>query len=153
MSLTDGESEPIERRMQQRRTAEDALDDLLRAPPAHLAKWMTRKIKAAGGASPWNPIAAPQAILRAAHDLERTSGAWSLRVGTKPQDGWALLTAGLLHSLGGLTTDATGRHLGCHGATASRRVRRHRAYMIADANYAQRAGHVARIAISNTFPG
>jgi hypothetical protein len=63
-----------------------------------------------------------------------------------------LLTAGLLHSLACLTTDAVGDHLGCHGATASRRIRLHRELMQTDARYSRLAGLAAREAIDRTFP-
>ena len=43
MPLTDGEARLIERRMSHPRMAEDALDELFNAPPAYLARWMSRK--------------------------------------------------------------------------------------------------------------
>lgn len=150
--LAEGEVALIRSRMEHRRLAEDELDDLYCAPPAYLAKWMARKIKASGGTSPWIPTASPLAVLNAVRDLESTHGAWSVRSGRKPHDGWGLLTAGLLHTLACITTDAAGRHLGCHGATVSRRIKLHKELMLDDAAYIHRAGIAARAAIDRTFP-
>ncbi len=152
MHLADGEARLVERRMKHPRVAEDALDQLFDAPPPYLAQWMSRRIEGAGGASPWTPVAAPRAILEAVHELERTLGAYAVRAGRKHHDGWDLMAAGLLRSLACLTTDASGKHLACHGATASRRIKLHETLMLENANYAKRAGLAARGAIDRTFP-
>ena len=132
--------------------AEDELDELYRAPPAFLARWMARKIEAAGGRSPWIPVASSAAVLEAVRALEGSLGDWSIGTGRKPHDGWAVLATGLLQSLVCLTTDAIGRQLGCHGATASRRTKLHQRYMREDEGYARRAGLAARDSIRCTFP-
>ncbi|MDJ0522817.1 MAG: hypothetical protein QNJ90_12185 [Planctomycetota bacterium] len=150
--LTEGEAALIERRMKHRRVAEDELDQLYRAPPAFLARWMARKIEAPGGRSPWIPVASAAAVLEAVRALEGSLGDWSVGTGRKPHDGWAVLATGLLQSLACLTTDAIGRQLGCHGATASRRTKLHQRYMREDEDYARRAGLAARDAIRRTFP-
>jgi hypothetical protein len=151
--LSDGEVRLVELRMKHPRLAEDALDDLYRAPPACLAKWMARKIQAGRGESPWIPVAAPQAVLQAVTESEAQLGAYTVRASRKHHDGWSLLAAGLLHSLACLTTDASGKELGCHGATVSRRVRLHGAFMLEDSEYSRRAGVAARRALDLTFPG
>ena len=150
--LTDGESRLVEQRMKHPRISEDVLDDLYRAPPTYLARWMTRKIEAGRGESPWIPVASPQAVCEAVIETEAHLGPYALGSGRKKRDGWRLLAAGLLHSLACLTTDASGRELGCHGATASRRIRMHRACMVDDEEYARRAGVIARRALDLTFP-
>ncbi len=150
--LSEGEVQLVMRRMKHRHVAEDALDELFRAPPAYLSRWMARKIAVAGGRSPWIPVAAPQAVLQAVRALERNRGAWAVHPGRKTQDAWALLAAGLLHSLACLTTDEAGALLGCHGATASRRIKLHGRLLRTDADYATLAGVAARNAMNGTFP-
>jgi len=153
MPLTDAEARLVAQRMKHPRVAEDALDELYRAPPAYLAKWMARKIEAGRGETPWIPVAAPQAVLQAVTESEARLGAYAIRSGRKHHDGWSLLTAGLLHTLACLTTEASGRELGCHGTTVSRRFKLHRMLMLEDREYARRAGAAARRALDLTFPG
>ena len=153
MPLTDAEARLVEQRMKHPRLAEDALDDLYRAPPAYLGKWMARKIEAGRGESPWIPVAAPQAVLQAVNESGAQLGVYSLRASRKHHDGWSLMAAGLLHSLACLTTDDSGKELGCHGATVSRRIKLHRTFMLEDSEYTRRAGVAARRALDLTFPG
>ena len=127
--LTRGEAELIERRMVSPRVAEDDLDDLYRAPPAHLARWMARKIEAAGGRSPWIPIAAPHAVAQTIRRLEQETGEWKIHVGRKSQDAWSCVLAGLLHALACLSTDDAAAVAGCHRATAARWIKLHRSLM------------------------
>ncbi len=139
VQLTEGEIAVVERRMAHRRVAEDALDEIFRAPSAYLARWMARKIEAAGGQSPWTPVAAPRAVLDAVSTLKSEIGPWRVG-GRKPHDGWKVLAAGFLNHLSCLTTDASGQQLGCHGLTASRRIKLYNELMLNDAGYASRGG-------------
>lgn len=148
--LSNSELELIERRMARPRAAEDDLDALYRAPPAYLARWMARKTRAAGGHSPWIPIATPRAVLSAIAS-SRGAERWSVRCGRNLHDGWEVLAAGLLHMLACVSTDEAGPLLTCHPATAARRVRRHKELLLADPGYADEAGRVARAALDLTF--
>jgi len=150
--LTDSEFVVTERRLSQPGIVEDELDALFQAPPAYLARWMARKVRAAGGRSPWIPIAAPAAVLSALAALQRKSEAWRVRCGRNGYDGWGILAAGMLHALACLSTDDVGALLECHPATAARRVRRHRELLLADEGYTERAGTLARAALDATFP-
>jgi putative transposase len=150
MPLTDGEARLVEQRMKHPRLAED---ELYSAPPAYLAKWMARKIEAGRGESPWIPVAAPQAVLQALTEAEARLGAYAVRAGRKHHDGWSILAAGLLYALACLTTNASGKELGFHGTTVSRRIKLHWTLMLEDREYARRAGAAARRALDLTFPG
>jgi hypothetical protein len=85
---------------------------------------MASKVRAAGGASPWAPVASANATLEAVR---------------------------LLASLACLTADAAGRPLGCHGATAHRRAKLHDLLPKADLLTARQAGMATRAAIDRTF--
>ena len=150
--LTDSEFELIERRMARPRAAEDDLDALYRAPPTYLARWMARKTRAAGGHSPWTPIASPTAVLSA---IASSGGKkrWRVRCGRNLHDACDVLAAGLLHMLACVSTDEAGALLSCHTATAARRVRRHKELLLTDPDYAREAGRISRAALDLTFSG
>jgi putative transposase len=149
--ITQAEVGIIERRMARPGVVEDELDELFRAPPDYLARWMARKVRASGGRSPWIPIASPAAVQSALCSLRQEAGAWSVRCGRNEHDGWALLGSGLLNALACLSTDDAALLLECHPATVARRVQRHKQLLGTSEEYAARAGVAARSALDATF--
>jgi hypothetical protein len=112
---------------------------------------MASKVRAAGGASPWAPVASASATLEAVRLLAAQESAWVVRLGARGHDGGDVLAAGLLASLACLTADAAGRHLGCLGAAAQRRAKPHDLLLKADILHARRAGMATRAATDRTF--
>ena len=152
--MGDMEYSLIEKRLSRPGLAEDDLDELFHAPAPHLARWMARKIRSAGGRSPWIPLAAPKAVVRALVLLRGpdAKAPWHV-AGSKRQapDGWSVLGAGLLSTLACLTCDEVGALLDCHPATAARRIRWHGELVLSDREYAAMAGRAARTALDETF--
>ncbi|MGE0193160.1 MAG: transposase [Planctomycetota bacterium] len=151
--LQASEAAFVKRRMTARRGAEDAIDTLYAAPPAHVAAYMARKTRTGGGQSPWSPMASPGAVRKAIRELNRQHGGWRVGAGRMEMDAYVVLEAGLLADWAGLTTDETGTKCDCHGATAWRRIRRHRDLIATDTVYLERAGVAASRAMQLTLPG
>ncbi len=149
--ITDDEIELIERRFAQPNAAEDDLDALFAAPPRYLAQWMEHKTRAAGGRSPWIPVASRQAVIRAVEGLRERIGEWRLSSRRKRWDGWEIAGAGLLKTLACLSVDEIGDALDCHRATAASWVRRHTVLLLSDSAYCERMGTLARAALDATF--
>ena len=149
--MTPGELEVIERRMAHPSGLEDELDRLFAAPPPHLARWMEEKVRAAGGRSPWTPVAAGRAVATAIEDARCANGPWRISRKRKRWDGWTLAHTGLLRALACYTVHEIGDATGCHRSTAASRVRRHEELVLDDAAYRDRIGHLARAAIDATF--
>lgn len=148
---SESEIEVVERRLLRPADGEDELDALLQAPPSGLARWMASKIQLAGKRSPWTPVASTKAVLGAIEVAREISGAWVLDDRRTKADAWSILECGLLRSLACLTISEIGAMTGCHRSTASLRSKRHRALMISDSVYAQRAGQVVRDALDATY--
>lgn len=151
-ALSRHEIEVIERRMNRPRQAEDALDQLFRAPPRFLASWMARKIRAEGGPSPWEPLASASAVITVIDEMRAREGSWPVRIERNHYDGWALLAAGLLQTVACVTADVASRRLGVHSTTALRRARIHREQLTQCEEYEQRAGVAAHRALARTYP-
>jgi len=132
----------VESRMAHREiVGEDPLDDLVRAGPLEVQRWMARKARLADGAAPGIVLLAPSSITVAMADLS---------IPDPPSRG---LTAGLLRECCGLTVHRIASTLGCSSSTAARAAREHAASMSGDPRYAALAASVVHMAVRRDYGG
>jgi REP element-mobilizing transposase RayT len=132
--------ELVERRMASRRHGiDDPLDDLVRAAPIEVRRWMERKTRLADGTSPGFVVLPQESVLAALREL---------RIADPPLRD---LTAGLLRGFCGSTTSEIASALGCAPTTAARAARAHAAALRADAGYAALSARVVRLVLRRGF--
>ena len=124
------------------RSLEDPLDDLIRAAPDEVVRWMNKKAQLADGSAPGCPVVSVDSVLTSVNELPGIA-AWKLG----KRSGRAVLTAGLARQLGGARVEEIATLIGCSRSAASRYLQLHRESMIADAEYRLRAGEAAREAL------
>lgn len=78
-------------------------DELLRAAPDHVLKWLRSRAELADGGPVGLTLAAPAQVRRAVRKVSSADPEWTCRNGRKRVSGWPVVEAGLLRELCGLT--------------------------------------------------
>jgi hypothetical protein len=139
-TLRPVERELVEARMRSRRSAlEDPLDDLVRAAPLAVQRWMEQKTRLADGTAPGIVVLSPDSIARVLDER---------RVPDPPRTN---LEAGMLRLLAGATYAAIAARLRCSASVAHAGVRRHVESMRADPAYAALAAEIAHAVVRADF--
>ena len=118
---------------------EDPLDDLVRAAPIEVQRWMEHKAGLADGTSPGIVLLAAESILGILEEQQ------------VPDPPRRDLAAGLLRSLAGETVAAISIRLGCRLTTASRATHEHARALRSDPAYAALAADVVHRVIRRDF--
>ncbi len=151
--LTAGVRRMIEQRLRHPSLGLDPTDDLLARAPADVARWLIERARLADGLDTGIPLTdAAEALefLRAEREREPT---WSVRPTRESANGWDLLEAGLLRSLSGTTYAQLAQLCGVSMSWLCSRNARHALALERDAEYAARAGRLARAIVWRTFRG
>jgi REP element-mobilizing transposase RayT len=132
--------ELVERRIASRpHGIDDPLDDLVRAAPIGVQRWMMQRSNLADGTSPGVVVLPPLSVTVAI----REAGVADPPVRE--------LTAGLLRGFCGSTINEIASALGCAPSTAARATCAHAAALRADAGYAALAARVVHLALRRAF--
>lgn len=150
-SITAAEAEFIEQRQRRPASGEDDLNELVRRPSACMEAWVERKTRAAGGRSPWGPLASASRVRTVVEEARLADGPWELRIVRTRSDGWSLLEAGLLALMVAQSSAEIARTMGCHRATAARWRRQFMAAFRSSPDFAERAARVARRVLPETL--
>jgi len=117
----------------------DPLDDLVRAAPTGVQRWMERKAKLADATTPGIAVLAARTIVDVVNDL---------RVCDPPRRD---LLAGLLHDMAGVAFRDIAARLGCSVATAGVAARAHSSALRGDPAYAALAADIVHAVLRRDF--
>lgn len=126
---------------------DDPLDDLIGAATPRVRAWLERKARLADGCRIGLPVCGPRALAAALTSNLEHGGSWWIHDGSVLRSGPELAHAGLLRDLCGLHWQAIARTLSESEARVRRQARNHRRLLVEDANHAERAAQIARLAI------
>lgn len=139
-ALRPAERDLVETRMRSRgRSPEDPLDDLVRAAPLEVQRWMERKARLADGTAPGIVVLSPDTIARVLDER------------AMPDPPRSVLEAGMLRLLAGSTYSAIASRLRCSASVAHTEVRRHAESMQRDPAYAALAADIAHAVVRADF--
>ena len=126
----------------------DPLDDLIGQEPEQVRDWMKAKAALADGHSPGLPVCGPNSIARAITRYVRENGEWVVERNQHVWRGPQVVHVGLLHDLGALTVERTGRVLDLGSSSVKRRLSLHRDLMRDDEDHQERVGQIASLALN-----
>lgn len=129
----------VEGRMDAPPRTGDPLDDLVRAAPIEVQRWMARKTALADGTAPGLVLLRPASVLNAIEEF------------SVPDPRRRTLVAGLLCRLAGQHASTVARQLGCSESTAQRAAREHMRALVDDPAYAALAADVVHRVIRRDF--
>ena len=139
-ALRSTESGLVEARMRSRGPEpEDPLDDLVRAAPVEVQRWMQDKARLADGTAPGIVVLAPDSIASVLDERE------------VPDPPRRSVEAGMLRLLCGSTYAAIAARLRCSASVVHVAVRGHVAAMRTDPAYAALAGEIAHAVVRADF--
>jgi REP element-mobilizing transposase RayT len=131
--------ELVERRIAAPPAPEDPLDDLVRAAPIEVQRWMERKASVADGTRAGMVLLAANTVLDVVDDR---------RIPDPPRRS---LVAGILRDMTGVPYREIAARLGCSPATAATAARRHRDALRTDTAYAALAADVVHAVVRRDF--
>lgn len=131
------------------------LDDLIRAAPPRVLKWMREKAELADGVRPALPCAAPEFVQELCSRAAEGEPDWFLRRGRNAVGGWSVLLVALLRDVAGQSWTEIAHRCEIATASAHRRYRCHRAWLGRDEAYDLAVTKMARQCVngSNTESG
>jgi REP element-mobilizing transposase RayT len=141
----------VERRLSGRDRGPMPLDDLVRASPRAVRDWMVRKAALADGTPAGVRIAHPETVFRLIQHHRASATEISIEELRRCRDPWAVVEAGLLNEISGLSAAEAAPRLNITGSTFYGRVQLHRRALHRDAGYAARVARIAHEAIVADF--
>ena len=119
-------------------------DELLRAAPEHVVKWLRSRAELADGGRVGLTLAAPAQVQRAVRSASSADPDWTRRSGRKRVAAWPIVEAGLLRELCGLTLREIAElaEVSCSGAWV--RCARHSEWLARDGDYERRVEEAVR---------
>jgi hypothetical protein len=131
--------ELVKRRLAGDPRLEDPIDDLLRAAPDHVLKWLRSRTLLADGTSPGVIVADPDSVLAVIAEMESELGAFDDGKRKRRLDLWSRLRIGLLRDLAAITFEEAGRLLSISPSHLHKLEREHRSLLVGMDEYARRA--------------
>jgi hypothetical protein len=122
----------------------EAGNELLRAAPAHVLRWLRSRAELADGGRVGLTLTAP-GVVRRVVDLEsKLEPEWTCGRGRKRKPGWPVIEAGLLRQFCGLTLQEIADLVGVSRSGAWLRCAAHDEWLGSEAGYAERMERVVR---------
>ncbi len=121
----------------------DSLDDLVKAAPPRVLRWMQRKALLADQTKPGLPHIDATSVLQQVALSEAGQDAWTCTPAKKRVSAWPVARVGLLRELAGLTHQQIASALQLPQTSAQVRARQHRKLMMTDSGYARRTAELA----------
>lgn len=135
----------LERRIEQggpSTAGEERGNELLRAAPNHVLRWLRSRAELADGGGLGLALAAPAQVQRAVSAESSREPAWSCRRGRKRPAAWPVLEAALLRNLCGLTLQEIAELMRISRTSAWGYCSCHSQWLVADPSYAERVERV-----------
>ena len=152
-SWPDATREWVERALARRTVVEPRLDDLVRASPDEVRRWMESRARLADGTIARSAVTGPSVVLRAVRDVAAADRERAVVVRRRRRNAWSALQAGLLRSCAGATFAEIAAHQGVSERSARRHVGWHEEALRSDAAYAETAVGVVRSTLHGESAG
>ena len=149
---TEAELEFMRQRIAARPREDDPLDDLVRAAPSFVRRWMVRQAQLADGTRPGLPCVPASTVMSVARRLQDRGRIWWYRTPSgRRRDAWRVATAGLLRHLAAQTHHAITERMGTSMSITARSLAKH-AELCETPDYATRLGRVGMLCMRTAFP-
>lgn len=144
-ALTPHEIELVDARLEHLATEPDPLDDLVRAAPAAVGRWMQRKAALADRTRPGLPCASAGLVSEVCsqHRQAIEQLEWTALRARNRRGVWGVLLTALLRDVAGLSWVEISRRISIGESTAKRRYQLHRTWMGSLAQYREAAAAAA----------
>ena len=131
----------------------DPLEDLVRATPAQVRRWMEEAARNADRCAVAPVLADPGSILLIIDEMRAADPFFTVPGRKRRTGGWDIVRSGLLRMLCGLSLAEVGSRTGCSMSAAQVRVARFRRLLTEDRGVADRASRILHEALSRDMPG